>query len=418
MTNIIDRRFTIKDSSVENRKKFLDRYKNKIKDAVKKAIDKQSIKDFKFKDQKVKITVDDNSLDLPSFEFDPEDGVYSDISVGNKKYKKGDKVKKPQGRGNGNNGSPNGGGEDSFEFTLTEEEFAKLFFEDLELPELIKKQFTGEAYEIQKLGFSTSGSPSSLSIRQTIIRAFIRRFALNKQKKENKNQCDGCQAKHPLVNGYHQAPYPSGIMICQKEKYKVNFLEDIDLRYNYRDKVELPSTKAVMFALMDVSGSMGEKEKDIAKRFFILLNMFLKRNYKTVDVVFVRHAEWAEECTEDVFFHDRASGGTIISAGYEKILDILNSRYDRNEWNIYISQATDGDNWENDSCVFENTLDKLLNICQYFAYIEIPQSESGSRTYKLLTKIGEMHKNLATRLIREYNEIFEVFRGLFTKEKK
>ena len=408
MTNVIDKRFTQKDGAITNRRKFIDRYKQTFKEAVRDSVNKGSIKDFTFKGKKVSIKTKGDPLDIPNFEMDRENGIYEGVSVGNKKYQKGDRVKKPpQGGSGGKQGSAEGGQEDSFEFILTEKEFADLFFEDLELPDLIKKQFTGDVYEIQRAGFSNTGGPSSLSIKQTIIRAFMRRFALKKiqDKKDDKLIIEDDK-------------------IIVKPKKKISFLEDIDLKYNHRDKVILPSSRAVMFCLMDVSGSMGEEEKDIAKRFFILLNMFLKRNYDIVDVVFVRHAEWAEECTEEVFFHGRESGGTIISTGYEKIIEIVKKRYNPEVWNIYMSQASDGDNYEHDNDKVVTLLTKhLLPICQYYAYVEITGAWAAMRgqmseIFQLLEKIGKAHKNLAVKNITSYKEIFDVFKSLFNKGKK
>lgn len=404
MVSIVDKRFTQKDGSIVNRQKFIERYKSKIKKAIRGLVAKGSVKDFKLGNKKVKInTSDDDSLDLPSFEFDPNDGIFQDIAVGNKKFKKGDIIHKPQKGGSGNKGGNGSGEDDSFTFTLSEKEFADLFFEDLELPDLVKKQFTGDSYEIQRCGYSNSGGPSALNIKQTIIRAFMRKYALKKKQEKEDDKLIVVEDK-----------------IIVKPKKKISFLEETDLKFNYRDRVDLPSSKAVMFALMDVSGSMGEKEKDIAKRFFILLNMFLKRNYKTVEVVFVRHAEWAEECDEDKFFHDRASGGTVISTGYEKILEIIQQRYNSDQWNIYISQATDGDNFDSDNQYMVNLLTQnLLPLVQYFAYIEISSMRGkGSDLLHSLEKINQTHKNFVAKEIKDYPDIFEVFRSLFIKEKK
>lgn len=403
MSHIVDKRFTIKDGHVVNRQKFIDRYKAKIKDAIKKTLSGESIKDFKFKDKKIKIKTD-GGIDLPSLDYDYEEGVYDSVAVGNKTFKKGDKVKKPI-KGSSSQGSDSGGGKDEFEFMLTEQEFADLFFEDLELPDLVKKQFTGDVYEIQRAGYSNTGGPSSLSVRQTIIRAYMRRYALKKQddKKDDKLILDGEK-------------------IVLKPKKKISFLEDTDLRYNHRDRVDVPASKAVMFCLMDISGSMGETEKDIAKRFFLLLSMFLQKNYDIVDIVFVRHAEWAEECTEEVFFHGKESGGTVISTGYAKILEIIQARYKVDSWNIYIAQASDGDNFEYDNANMTQLLTQhMLPLVQYFAYIEIKSGmfseDKPSELYQVFEKICGTTKNLSIRIIKDYKEIFEVFRSLFKKRK-
>ncbi len=411
MTNIVDRRFSPKDGAINNRQKFIKRYKNSIKKAVRDILDTESIKDFKFKDKKIRIraTDDEDSLNIPHVHNDSSDGVYDHVHVGNKKYSKGQEIPKPEkGNKKGKGGSNKGGDNDDFEFTLTEEEFANIFFEDLELPEMIKKRFTGDSYEIQRAGYSNTGGPSSLNLKQTIIRAFTRRKALQSQADKQ----DEAENNDKKIG-------PEGAeMELTKRRKRINFLEETDLRFNYRDRVDVPTTKAVMVALMDVSGSMGEKEKDIAKRFFMLLGMFLKTNYSAVDIVFVRHAEWAEECDEETFFHGRESGGTVISTGYAKINEILQARYNPELWNIYIAQATDGDNFDYDNDEAERLLvDCLLPVTQYFAYIEIGDKNCGSRVFRMLERVGQSFKKVQARLIDDYKEIFEVFRSLFKKEK-
>lgn len=399
MSNIVDKRFIPKQGSVENRRKFIKRHKKAIKDAVREVVNKGSIKDFKMKDHKIKIKT---GTDLPGIDFDRSVGTHKGIATGNKTFRTGDKVDKQNGGGGRPKASDGGEGQDSFEFLLTEKEFADLFFEDLELPELIKKNFLGDIFETQRQGFSNTGGPSSLSIKQTIIRALMRKIALTKKQEKEKD-------KLIVEDG----------QVIVKPKKKISFLEEVDLKFIYRDKVPVPASKAVMFCLMDVSGSMGEKEKDIAKRFYILLNMFLKRNYDMVDVVFVRHADWAEECDEKTFFYDRASGGTIISKGYEKIEEIIGARYNPEQWNIYIAQASDGDNFESDNRNLLGSLKNLLKNAQYFAYLEIlsPWRDGDSDIYQLLSKLSKQVKNLAIRSVLDYNEIFEVFRSLFAKKR-
>lgn len=401
MATIVDKRFTSKDGAIGNRQKFIKRYKDKIKEAIKKNIQDQSIKDFKFKGQRVKIKGIDGDMDLPSPDLDPSNGVYEDVGVGNKQFNKGDLVDKPKkGQGQGSKGSPNGGSEDEYTFDLSEKEFMELFFEDLELPDMTKKNFLGDSYEIQRMGYSNNGGPSSLNLMQTMKRAIIRILALKKKNEEDE-----------LII------HDGKVILKPKKKF---VLESTDLKYNYRDKVDLPVSKAVMFCLMDVSGSMGSTEKDIAKRFFILLNRFLRKNYTTVEVVFIRHAEWAEECSEDEFFYSRTSGGTIISTGYERIIEVIKQRYNHEQWNIYVAQATDGDNYDEDNNHMADLLTRyLLPVVQYFAFIEIGHARTmRSNVFDLLERISQSVKNLAVQGIKDYNEIIDVFRSLFAKEKK
>src|SRR5690606_17167022 len=104
---------------------------------------------------------------------------------------------------------------------------------------------------------------------------------------------------------------------------RVPWLDDFDLKYNLHVKDPAPSSKAVMFCLMDVSGSMNQATKDMAKRFFILLYLFLKRNYEHTEVVFIRHHTSAKEVDEEEFFYSRETGGTIVSSALKLMKQIL-----------------------------------------------------------------------------------------------
>jgi len=125
-------------------------------------------------------------------------------------------------------------------------------------------------------------------------------------------------------------------------------------------RVPVPSSKAVMFCIMDVSGSMTQSIKDIAKRFFILLYLFLERNYKQIELVFVRHHTHAKEVDEQEFFYSRETGGTIVSSALKLTADIIDARYSPADWNIYIAQASDGDNWDGDSASCADILSKQI----------------------------------------------------------
>ena len=152
----------------------------------------------------------------------------------------------------------------------------------------------------------------------------------------------------------------------------VAFIDPIDVRFNSFTEQPVPTSKAVMFCLMDVSGSMGEREKDLAKRFYMLLHLFLKRRYEKVDVVFIRHTHDAQEVDEQEFFYSRQSGGTIVSTALDKMLEIQKARYATADWNIYAAQASDGYTQSGDArhCV-EMLNGEVMPLCQYYAYIEI-----------------------------------------------
>src|SRR6187200_1340958 len=157
---------------------------------------------------------------------------------------------------------------------------------------------------------------------------------------------------------------------------RIPYLDPIDLRYRNRVRIPVPTTKAVMFCLMDVSGSMDEARKELAKRFFILLYLFLTRHYEKIDIVFIRHHTQAQEVDEENFFHARETGGTVVSSALVLMEEIVRARYSPSEWNIYGAQASDGDNWHHDSGRCRELLaHNILPLCRYFAYVQVAEEE-------------------------------------------
>jgi uncharacterized sporulation protein YeaH/YhbH (DUF444 family) len=195
----------------------------------------------------------------------------------------------------------------------------------------------------------------------------------------------------------------------------IPFLDPLDLRFRGRVKTPVPTAKAVMFCLMDVSGSMDESRKDLAKQFFILLYLFLTRHYEKIDIIFIRHHTQAQEVTENEFFHATESGGTVVSSALELMQKILQQRYSPTEWNIYGAQASDGDNYNNDSVRCSELLaGKLLPLCRYFAYVQVAQDEQN--LWEEYSQLAQGHANFAMRKVTEPSHIYPVFRDLFKKE--
>ncbi len=171
-----------------------------------------------------------------------------------------------------------------------------------------------------------------------------------------------------------------------------------------------------MFCLMDVSGSMDQERKNIAKRFFILLYLFLQRNYEQIDVVFIRHHTTAKEVDEEEFFHSRETGGTVVSSALKMMHEIITARYPVNEWNIYGAQASDGDNWQDDSPLCHDILaEKIIPLVQHFAYVEIT-SDIHQSLWREYLKIRKTHKSFAMQHIESASDIYPVFRKLFRKQ--
>jgi uncharacterized sporulation protein YeaH/YhbH (DUF444 family) len=207
------------------------------------------------------------------------------------------------------------------------------------------------------------------------------------------------------------------IAILRTKQEAVPFIDPFDLRYSNRVRIPQPSTQAVMFCLMDVSGSMDEATKQMAKRFFMLLYLFLNRNYEHIEVVFIRHHTVAEEVDEDAFFHSRETGGTVVSTALKLMYEIIAARYSSSMWNIYGAQASDGDNWNEDSPVCRQLLEEsILPVVQYFAYVEITEAEP-QNLWLEYEKLAASHAGqFAQQRIASAADIYPVFRELFRKQ--
>ncbi len=168
---------------------------------------------------------------------------------------------------------------------------------------------------------------------------------------------------------------------------------------------------------MDVSGSMTQQHKDIAKRFFILLFLFLKRNYTKIEVIFIRHHTSAKEVDEQEFFYSRETGGTIVSSALKLMKEIVHERYPASDWNIYAAQASDGDNWNDDSPLCSEILTKsILPYVQYYSYIEITPHDHQMLWHQYEKISKEFGECFAMQQIVEPADIYPVFRKLFERK--
>lgn len=421
--HLIDRRLQGKNKSAPNRERFLQRYKGQIKEAVARAIKGRSITDME-NGEKVSIPVKD--VNEPSFGH-AHGGVWEAVQPGNQEYLKGDQIPRPQGgaggKGKGQASDSDNPSEDDFAFQLSREEFLNYFFEDLELPNLVKTQLASTTdFKSKRAGYTTSGTSSSLHVLRSLRGALGRRIAVGgKSSKRLK------QAETELFDLLQKLddPKDARIVALKQEIHHLRlrllaipFIDPFDLRYSNRVKVPMPSTQAVMFCLLDVSGSMDEQKKDIAKRFFILLYLFLTKAYEKIEVVFIRHHTSALEVDEENFFHSRESGGTIVSSALKLLTEIIKERYSGAEWNAYVAQASDGDNWDNDSATCREILnDTVMPLVQYYAYVEITQGEP-QNLWQEYVNVMQTHANFAMQKIESASDIYPVFRELFKKQVK
>ena len=420
MVRIIDRRFDSKNKSAVNRQRFMRRFKGQIREAVADAIAGRSIKDL---DNGESVSIPSKDLSEPQFHHG-KGGIWETVFTGNDQFSSGDQINRPQGGGGGGSGkgkaSKDGEGEDDFVFNLSREEFLDVFFDDLALPNLVKTQLARiQEYKNQRAGFTNDGTPANINVVRSLRGALGRRLALASPYQGRLRELQK-QIAELLETRPEDDPeiirLKDEIGILRAKIEAIPFIDSFDLRYNNRIKIPKPTTQAVMFCIMDVSGSMDEGKKATAKRFFMLLYLFLTRTYEHIEVVFIRHHTVAKEVNEEDFFHSRESGGTVVSSAIELMKEILHQRYLNGAWNVYGAQASDGDNWENDSPHCRELLSTaILPFLQYFAYIEITPG-GPQNLWREYEKLVGAHANFAMQHIEGLPDIYPVFRELFKKK--
>ncbi len=425
MQQIIDRRLAGKNKSIGNRERFLRRYKEQVKEAVRRAIDGRGIRDLQRGED---VHIPKKDVSEPVFHHG-SGGKREMVHPGNKEYVAGDRIQRPKGgQGGGGSGSgqasDSGEGEDDFVFSLSKEEFMQVFFEDLALPHLIRTQLAETPeWKSHRAGFTSDGTPNNLHVVRSMRGALGRRIALGTEKRRELHELEQRLAllKSPQTSVDDAVrreidEVETRIAELRRRIGAIPFLDPIDLRFRSRVKTPVPTSKAVMFCLMDVSGSMDEQRKELSKRFFILLYLFLTKHYEKIDIVYIRHHTQAQEVDEQGFFHSTETGGTVVSSALVLMEEIIRARYPSDQWNIYGAQASDGDNWHHDSGRCRELLEqKLLPLVRYYAYVQVAEPEQNLwEEYARLAETSGTH--FAMRKATEASQIYPVFRDLFKKE--
>ena len=474
MSVIIDRRLNERNKSAANRARFMRRYKRQIRRAVTDMVGERSIRDMEGGGE---VSIPANDIAEPRWRHGTG-GERETVLPGNREFESGDRLKRPRG-GRGRGGKSDGGegedGEDGFAFTLSREEFMDIFFDELELPNLLRTE-VGDISEPkpQRAGYTSDGAPVNLSVVRTMRQALGRRIALSagarrrlaeleaeaSAESESNETGDppgddevrareaaggarggtgrGAASKRRPDDGERVDPGPAAptgdaatcepdaardeeIAELRRRIERVPFLDEIDLRYRHRVMVPRPVSQAVMFCLMDVSASMDEHRKDLAKRFFTLLYLFLSRKYERVEIVFVRHTDNAEEVDEERFFHDRKTGGTVVLSALTLMSEIVKERFPTGEWNVYGAQASDGDAFGVDPERSRAFLESdLLPVVRHFAYIEVSDRSGGGLSRAHRSTLGSAYARIederfAMREVSERRDIYPVFRELFSR---
>lgn len=419
MSQFIDRRLNPKNKSAVNRQRFLQRFRGQIRKAVTDAIAKRSVTDI---ERGENVQIPSKDISEPMFRHG-RGGRREIVQPGNKEFVTGDRVPRPEenGGGGGSQASDSGEGLDDFVFELSRDEFLEFIFEDLELPNLVKRQLAREAaFKSQRAGYTADGSPSNLHVVRSMREALARRTALRAPSRNRKRELEQELEELLRTDGTNKERIEAlqeEIALLEQRIAAVPFIDTFDLRFRNRVQVPKPTTQAVMFCLMDVSGSMDEIKKSLAKRFFLLLYLFLTRNYERTDVVFIRHHTVAMEVDEQDFFYSRETGGTVVSSALELMRDIIRDRYPSSDWNIYGAQASDGDNWPEDSSnCYRLLMEDIMPWVQYYSYIEINNHEPHS-LWMEYEKVAEYWPNFALQPIYGAADIYPVFRELFKKQR-
>jgi uncharacterized sporulation protein YeaH/YhbH (DUF444 family) len=439
MSEIIDRRANGRRKSAGNQQRFLKRYKAQIREAVARAVAQRKIADT---DKGGNVTIPSRDLNEPNFSIGPG-GRRERILPGNKEFVTGDRIPRPQGGGGGGGSgkaSDSGESDDAFTFALTREEFLEFFFEDMELPDLVKTQLAQiPQTKLKRGGYRSDGTPSNLSIVRTMRESLARRIALAAPYRQQLRECDEAIAAErrrlaattPVAPPEQDAPEAAPAaddarlqaLLAERDRLlgriaRVPFIDEFDLRYNNRIPQPRPISQAVMMCIMDVSGSMDENRKDLAKRFFILLHLFLTRHYERIEIVFIRHHTTAAVVDEDGFFHSRESGGTLVSSALELAVETIKERFPLEQWNVYVAQASDGDNWESDcpKC-HELLVNELLPRVQYYTYVEIDAAQPQS-LWEQFEAARAGARNLALGRIMTRGDVYPVLRELFARKQR
>lgn len=372
------------DRSARDRSRHRQKVRESIRENIADVIAEESIIG-QSRDKIVKIPI----RGLREYRF-----VYGDnapgVGTGNADTKPGQVIGQAEQEGQGQGGPGQQAGVDYYETDITLEELIDIMFEDLDLPNMERKHLREIQVEAtrKRKGFRKVGVRTHLDKRRTAISRIRRAIASG--------------ASHLEANG-DDARFP--------------FHRD-DLKYRRLVRDVRPQSNAVVLCIMDTSGSMDTMKKYLARSFFFLLYRFVKTRYTHVEVVFIAHDAQAREVSEEEFFSKGESGGTMISSGYNKALEIIQSRYHPTHWNIYAFHCSDGDNWTEDNEHAVKAATELCEICNLFGYGEIKPLNSGSYGNTLLEVFDQIRAaNFLSTVIESKNDIWPSFKEFLTHER-
>ncbi len=374
------------DRSAGDRTRHRQKIKDSIRDNIADILSEESIIG-RDKDKIIKIPI----RSIKEYKF-----IYGENAPGVAQGKGGEKPGDVVGKSDP--GAPNvgqGGGDqpgvDAIETDVTLEELISIMFDDLELPELDKKSLKQVVSDnaLRKKGIRSAGIRPRLNKKATAKNRIKRKLAVQGTRDENFDDED---KRFP----YHKD----------------------DLRYFHLAPTTKEVSNAVIFCIMDTSGSMGTVKKYLARSFYFLLYQFVRQKYQNVEVVFIAHHTEAKEVTETDFFHKVESGGTYISSGYRKALQLIEDRYHPSLWNVYAFHCSDGDNFYSDNERAVQAAEELCDVCNLFGYGEIKPSGSAYYSGSMLEIFGKIQRdNFQMLVIEKKEDLWPAFKSFLTKDR-
>lgn len=313
------------------------------------------------------------------------------VAQGDGEQKPGDVVQPGDPDGKGQGGAGNDAGVDAIETEVTLDELIAIMFDDLDLPDLERKAFKDIVSDDarKRKGHRHAGIRPRLDKKLTAKNRIKRKLA---------------------VTGSRGIDF-------EEDEHRFPFHKD-DFRYYHIAPTTREESNAVIMCIMDTSGSMGTVKKYLARSFYFLLFQFVRQKYQNVEVVFIAHHTEAKEVTEEEFFHKVESGGTYISSGYRKALDIIEDRYHPSLWNIYAFHCSDGDNFYSDNERALQGAEELCKVCNLFGYGEIKPAGSAYYSGSMLEVFGQISaENFQMVVIERKEDLWPSFKAFLTKDK-
>jgi len=391
--SIFQRHKTVADRSAGDRARHRKKIERAIKDGIYNIVAEESIIG---KEGKKKFRIPVRGIKEYRFVYG-DNGSRRVGSAQGKDVKRGQVIgkKEEKGQGQGNQAGQEKG-EEYYEVELTLDQLAEYLFKDLKLPNFEKKKNTNvTSKKIKRHGYRTKGIRPRLDKKKTVI---------EKLKRKNKRKLIMSQPElNEDVDETNEFPF-----------------NEEDLRYRHYKVHEKKTSSAVIFFLMDISGSMTRQKKFLARSFFFLLYHFIRARYDQVDLVFIAHDVEAHEVTEEQFFGRGSSGGTLVSSALTMTEEIISKRYHPNSWNIYAFQCSDGDNWPTDNERAIELAKKIVQKAQFFGYCQIEPSEERASFIRenSLSKIYAplIGSNFKVAEVSNKEHIWPAFRSFFGGE--